>query len=206
MSTNTTKRYYVYVYEKSDGTPYYVGKGTGLRAYSDHKHIPVPLERNRIILYGDLTENEAFLLEKQLIKSYGRLIDLTGTLHNLHPGGVGKSSKEGSRVSLLYEDIRNDYLDGYSIKMVSRKYDIGIGTVYDVIEGLDITHRKPRITQPHEYRKPHGRPSRLTEDIKTKVIEEYRSGNNGVKNLSKKYLIGVGTIYKLLEQEGLYKR
>jgi transposase len=198
-------RYYVYVYEKTDGTPYYVGKGTGRRAYDDHGDVPVPIERDRIIFYRNLTETEAFKLEKQFIKSYGRLIDHTGTLHNLHPGGLGSKNKN-SRITSIYSEVRQDYMEGYSIKMLSRKYDIGIGTVYSILEGLDKTNRKPLIKESNEHKKVHGRPSNLTDEIKSNIIEEYRNKLNGVKKLSKKYKVGIGTIYKILIENGLYQK
>lgn len=198
-------RYYVYVYEKTDGTPYYVGKGTGTRAYSKHKNVTVPNEKHRIILYDNLTESQAFNLEKQLINSYGRLDNCTGTLHNKHPGNTGKHSNFGDRISTIYEEVRKDYLDGYAIKYLSRKYDIGIGTVYNIIEGLDTSNRIPKKIERNEYTAPVGRPTRLTDDIRQKVIVEFTNGI-GVKKLHKKYQIGCGTIYKILEETGLRKK
>jgi hypothetical protein len=83
-------RYYVYLYLRQDGTPYYVGKGSGTRAWSTNKLINLPVDKNNIIIVGkNLYESEAFLLEKKLIREYGRKDMNTGILRNLTDGGDG---------------------------------------------------------------------------------------------------------------------
>jgi hypothetical protein len=55
--------FYVYKYLREDGTPYYVGKGSGIRAYKkwSKKEIKPPADTNRIIIVEqDLTEDYAF--------------------------------------------------------------------------------------------------------------------------------------------------
>ena len=93
------RMYYVYQYTRTDGTPYYIGKGTGFRAYS--KRTYRPLDKKRIqILVKDLSEQEAFLLEKKLIKKYGRQDIGTGTLKNKTDGGEGGSKSPATRKKL----------------------------------------------------------------------------------------------------------
>lgn len=85
--------YYVYQYIREDGTPYYIGKGKGRRAYARHRSVPVPTERHRILFVATaLTEKEALELEQRLITEYGRKDLGTGILRNLSDGGESPSS------------------------------------------------------------------------------------------------------------------
>jgi predicted DNA-binding protein YlxM (UPF0122 family) len=90
--------YYTYAYLREDGTPYYIGKGRGRRAYQKskrHKFVKVPDDKNRIVfLSQNLTEKDAFKEEKFLIKFYGRKID-GGILINITEGGFGGGRPPG---------------------------------------------------------------------------------------------------------------
>jgi len=83
--------YYVYSYLREDLSPYYIGKGTRGRAYASANHrIKAPKEKERIhILKDNLTEDEAYDLEKLYIKMFGRVDLGTGILRNLSDGGEG---------------------------------------------------------------------------------------------------------------------
>ena len=85
--------YYTYAYLREDGTPYYIGKGKGRRAYRlSGRKVKPPEDKGRIlILKQDLTEEEAFRHEIYMIDIFGRKDLGTGILRNLTSGGEGSS-------------------------------------------------------------------------------------------------------------------
>jgi hypothetical protein len=86
--------FYVYAYLREDRTPYYIGKGKGHRAYLNGRSTPKPTDSNLIqIIQDNLNEDDAFRLECELIKKYGRKDLGTGILRNLTDGGEGVSGR-----------------------------------------------------------------------------------------------------------------
>lgn len=79
--------YYVYVYLKEDGTPYYVGKGKNNRWKQKSHSVQVPSEERVIFPLKDVDEKTALLEEIKLIEKWGRLNNGTGILENKTDGG-----------------------------------------------------------------------------------------------------------------------
>jgi hypothetical protein len=83
--------FYTYLWLREDGTPYYVGKGSGKRAFVNlrHKVVRPPRDKKFILVQEFPSEADAFEAEKFLISYYGRKDLGLGCLRNLTDGGDG---------------------------------------------------------------------------------------------------------------------
>jgi ribosomal protein L32 len=86
------KEYYTYAYLREDGTPYYIGKGSGRRAYSLNHRIIVPPKDRILILKRFVNECDSLKHETYMIAILGRKDLGTGILENLSEGGSGGAS------------------------------------------------------------------------------------------------------------------
>lgn len=89
--------FYTYAYLREDGTPYYIGKGKGRRAFrKEGRAIKTPPKERILFLKTNLTEEQAFRHEIYMIALYGRKDIGTGILYNFTDGGDGASGVKNS--------------------------------------------------------------------------------------------------------------
>jgi hypothetical protein len=137
-----TEEYYVYMYLREDGTPYYFGKGKDDRAYSDRgRRFKMPPKDRIVLVLQNLTEEQAFFNEREFIAWYGRKDNNTGILRNLTDGGDGmsgyKHTEESKKIikekrkhqvftektrKKLSESIKKGYEDGSRPKYMLGKH------------------------------------------------------------------------------------
>lgn len=134
-STNLfqNKNFYVYQYLRSRkskygaiGTPYYIGKGIGNRAFCTQHRIK-PNDKNNIqFVSQNITEANALQIEVLLIHLYGRIDLGIGCLRNMTNGGDGISGAKRSA------ETRNK-------QSIHPAHKRNLGKTYEEIYGVEKT-------------------------------------------------------------------
>lgn len=90
-------KFYSYFWLRAnEDTPWYVGKGSGNRAYQRCRGHWAPKDRTRIFVFPQDSEADAFESERALIWLFGRQDLGTGCLRNISDGGEGGSNPTAS--------------------------------------------------------------------------------------------------------------
>jgi len=129
--------FYTYLWLRYDGTPYYVGKGCGRRAYQSNggRTYRPPNDTDRILIQGHASEEDAFFAEKFLIALWGRLDLSTGILRNLTDGGEG-TSNPSERVRQLRRERGLQYVDSGQMAKLQKMGGLARGSSEENLQQL----------------------------------------------------------------------
>jgi hypothetical protein len=123
---NASQGFYVYAHELIGYGIFYIGKGSGIRAWSvENRHqvwktfVAKNLQKGIIVhlLESNISEEEALRLEVSYIEKYGRKTKKEGKLLNLDDGGYGPS------VEVLKESWKRRKKDPEKMARVKEHYE-----------------------------------------------------------------------------------
>jgi len=141
--------YYTYAYLREDGTPYYIGKGSGKRIHNPSgKCVNLPPLNRRIKLKEFVDEESAYKHEEYMIAILGRKDIGTGMLRNMCDGG-----KSGTR-QLVSQETREKRRRA----MLGKKWKLSVQKVENIREGACkhfymITHKDGKVCYTKNLRK-----------------------------------------------------
>ena len=118
-------KYYTYVWLNEDGMPFYVGRGSGRRAwksrYRKGEYVVAPSKEKVLVLKKDLTFEESCRHEKYIIYVLGRKID-GGILINESIGGKsGGSGCPKPNLKNLQKSGSDNPMYGVHLKWITNK-------------------------------------------------------------------------------------
>ena len=199
---NTENIYYCYVYKREDGTPYYIGKGKGSRAFiTSRKIVSPPRDRTNIFFACEgVSETEAFEVEVALISLLGRKDLGTGILRNRTDGGEGVSgvvvSEETRRK--MSETRKNQPLSDESRQKMSRAKK-GRPRTEETKRRISVTLTgRPKSEESRkklsETRKGNNNASKLTDVQRLEIVQRRKNGESTLK-LATEFGVTQRTIY-----------
>ncbi len=147
----TNDRFYTYAYLREDGSPYYIGKGRGRRAYQQHK-VNIPPKERILFLKKNITEEDAIKHEKYMIFIFGRKDLGTGILRNLTDGGEGMSGYKHSEKFIRRMKINNPTKNPEVCKKISQKLSGENNPMYGVVGENHPCYGKPKTKESIEKR------------------------------------------------------
>ena len=183
--------FYTYLYLREDGTPYYVGKGKDRRAFHTRHNVPVPSNRERILIQEFPSEDDAIAAEIFLISYYGRKDNGTGILRNFTDGGDGTSgrkhlddSKQRTRKSLLGRKHTEERRKNQSLAHKGKSWT----------EAQRLAHVGRKHSEEHKRKQ--------SESLKRAYAEGRRNGRFGATG----HVVSDATRRKLSESNGVFTK
>ena len=190
--------HFTYAYLREDGTPFYIGRGKGRRAFQTSHNVKVPPRERVLFLKTGLTFAESIDHERYMIAVFGRKDNGTGILRNLTDGGEGMEGwvvTEETRNRMRQSHLGNRHSD-------ENKKSIQAGLTLAWAEGRhhDISgENNPNADGQHGEK--NGR-SKLTDDDRRQIALEYtpgkKNGHNGnCSELAARYGVGMSQIRRI---------
>ena len=180
MLKSMDKNFYTYAYLREDGTPFYIGRGKGRRAFGKHRVGPPPRDRILFLKTG-LTYSESVKHEMYMISIFGRKDNGTGILRNLTDGGEGT-------------------LNHIQSPEHTERISVGLRKAWSEGRHHDMTGENNPNADGHHGEK-NGR-SKLTNDDRRQIALEYvpgkKAGHNGnCAELAERYGVGMSQIRRI---------
>jgi hypothetical protein len=171
------KHHFTYAYLREDGTPYYVGRGTGRRAFKKHGHISVPPKDRILFLKTGLTFAESIDHERYMIAVLGRKDLGTGVLRNLTDGGEGaQNMSPASRQRISEANLGRPLTEEHKEKIRSAALAMSDETKAKIAKAS--RNRSPETRAKLSIA---GKTRRLSPEHKSRIAEAARNASAEVK-------------------------
>ena len=172
-----SKTYYTYAYLREDRTPYYIGRGSGRRAFKNHRHIPVPPKDRVLFLKTGLTFSESVYHERYMIAVLGRKDLGTGILRNLTDGGEGTQNLSPSaRQKIAEANLGRRLSEETKAKIAKAAQNMSEETKAKIAEAS-----RNRSPETRAKLSAAGKARRLTPEHRAKIAEAARNASPEVK-------------------------